>query len=380
MPYTEPFAERALIASGFPFRSDQAERLVAAMARGEHVIVVGDRVSSRLAIELAIPRSRRSVLRVELAGMSLPGDVTTRLLQAAARELPSRWGTALSALAKGFAERISLDVDARTGHVIPTLVPTFRQASSASEQLTRALDVIGELARADDAGICVVLEDVNELPRVASGAEVEGIGRALAAATAIGFVLVTGNGIPFPLGLDRVEILPADEAGVADWIDSVLRGHGVKPQETGAAILRLCGSSIGAVLQLARECLHGVRENGFARDEDVNLAFERLVAHSSTATHTLWHTLTAHQQNVLRAVAAKATGLTTIASRQRFCLGDTGTAHNSAQLLLRKGVLDRHGRGYVFTDPFVRGWVIANALPDAGLFLPITHIPTEREP
>ena len=59
----------------------------------------------------------------------------------------------------------------------------------------------------------------------------------------------------------------------------------------------------------------------------------------------------------------------------RFSLGDTGTTHNSAQLLLRKGLLERIDGGYVFESPFVRGWVIAHALADVGVTLPITHVP-----
>ncbi len=380
MALRDQFAEHSLVEAGFPVPRELVAAVASTLREGRRAVLIGGRLSTRLVLRLAIGEVSVPVLRVELVGISGVGDVTNRVLQAAARELPGRWGNALSVLVKAFGDKISLDVDARTGHVIPTLSASGRHAENAAELLAAALEYLVELARGHGERICVVLEDVDELTAVASSGAIEHMARAIDAVKALGVVLVTGGSPPFGRDFARMDVPPSDPGSVADWIDRALRGEGVKPQDTGATIVRLCGSSLETVMQLARECLHGVRETGFARDEDVHLAFDRLVTASSAATRTLWRTLTAHQQNVMRATAFRATGLTTIASRERFSLGDTGTAHNSAQLLVRKGVLERFGRGYVFTDPFVRGWVIAHALPDVGLFLPITHLPTEREP
>jgi hypothetical protein len=153
----------------------------------------------------------------------------------------------------------------------------------------------------------------------------------------------------------------------------------VKPQGTGAAIATIGGTKVANVAQLAAYCFDGVRSSGFARDEDVRSAFAAAVADCADITRSVWESLTIHQQNVLRALSLRSSGLTTTATRERFSLGDTGTTHNSAQLLVRKGILERIDGGYVFESPFVRGWVIAHALPDVGITVPITHVPLARE-
>ena len=87
----------------------------------------------------------------------------------------------------------------------------------------------------------------------------------------------------------------------------------------------------------------------------------------------LWAQLSPRQQNVLRALATSATGLTTKARRAAFTLGQTGAATKAAQTLVDQNILVKSETGYRYDSPFMRGWVIANALADAGVTLPITH-------
>jgi hypothetical protein len=52
---------------------------------------------------------------------------------------------------------------------------------------------------------------------------------------------------------------------------------------------------------------------------------------------------------------------------------------NTAKALLEDGRLVKTtgGSGYVFDNPFGRGWVVRHALPDLGLSLPWTHRASE---
>jgi len=74
---------------------------------------------------------------------------------------------------------------------------------------------------------------------------------------------------------------------------------------------------------------------------------------------------------VLRAVAGSTAGLTSGQTRVRFSLPSTGSASNAAKALLNAGHLVRtdNGSGYVFDNPFVRGWVVMHALKDVGIAL-----------
>jgi len=60
----------------------------------------------------------------------------------------------------------------------------------------------------------------------------------------------------------------------------------------------------------------------------------------------------------------------------RFALEQTGSISKTVTRFVAEGVLVRtaHGSGYMFDDPFVRGWVLVHAVPDFGLRLPATHI------
>lgn len=74
-------------------------------------------------------------------------------------------------------------------------------------------------------------------------------------------------------------------------------------------------------------------------------------------------------------MAGAERGLTTSATLARFALGHSGSAANAARALLEDDRLVRAegGSGYDFDSPFLRGWVVRNALPDVGIRLPATH-------
>ena len=94
---------------------------------------------------------------------------------------------------------------------------------------------------------------------------------------------------------------------------------------------------------------------------------------------SLWEQLTPQQQNVLRAVAASTDGLTTKVTLERFSLGSSGSATNSAAALVEVGrLLKAEGEsGYGFDSPYFRGWVILRALADIG-FLPPSDLGINR--
>ena len=75
-------------------------------------------------------------------------------------------------------------------------------------------------------------------------------------------------------------------------------------------------------------------------------------------------------------LAVRGTGLTTAAVRRDFALtAASGSLSKTAQTLVAQGLLTTDGGAYRYDDPFMRGWVILNALPDIGRTLPVVHTP-----
>jgi hypothetical protein len=116
---------------------------------------------------------------------------------------------------------------------------------------------------------------------------------------------------------------------------------------------------------------------GKASVEDAQLAFEDVIAEEHDLLYQCWSTLTAHQQNVLRAVAAAKIGLTTREILIKFTLGSSDTASNTVKSLIKSEHLIRQDpytrkkidtpTGYDFDNPFFKGWVIQHTLSDIGL-------------
>lgn len=78
----------------------------------------------------------------------------------------------------------------------------------------------------------------------------------------------------------------------------------------------------------------------------------------------MWLDLTAHQQNVLRAVASEVDQLFASATRIRFGLPTSSSVAGAVDALEERGLLVRHDGKIVFDSPFVRPWVKREAIAD----------------
>ncbi len=177
--------------------------------------------------------------------------------------------------------------------------------------------------------------------------------------------------------VDKMPFGPMDAQYLASWIDSRLTSAGVKAARVGTNIVRAAGPRTRDVVQVARKCFDLTHSKGKATSDDVDEAFREIVEEEFDLLLSHWDSLTAHQQNVLRAVAAGLKGLTTRESLKRFGLGTSGTAVNTANTLVRGGYLIKndpysHKRvasstGYEFDSPFFKSWVTKYTMADIGL-------------
>jgi hypothetical protein len=176
--------------------------------------------------------------------------------------------------------------------------------------------------------------------------------------------------------VDKLPFGPMDVTLLAEWIDNRFNEAGLKTEESGTIIVGMTGPRTRDIIQLARKGYDLSAAYGKVTPEAIRLAFDEIVSDEHDLLYTGWHSLTAHQQNVLRALAVNQKGLTTQETLTRFSLGQSGTVTNTVNTLIRQGHLVRLGAGsrnpartgYAFDSPFFRAWVVRNALTDIGIY------------
>jgi hypothetical protein len=99
----------------------------------------------------------------------------------------------------------------------------------------------------------------------------------------------------------------------------------------------------------------------------VEQAFASIVHASDAPYRALWSSLSRLQQQLLRMLAVRSTGLTTAAARREFGITvASGSIATGLNALIDRGLVAKRESRYEFDDPFMRGWVVMNALADIG--------------
>jgi hypothetical protein len=125
------------------------------------------------------------------------------------------------------------------------------------------------------------------------------------------------------------------------------------------------------MMEFGRPC-----RQGFAQAL-AEAAFREIVTEEDDLIRARWNAMTSHQHNVLRAIAGASRGLSTRDSLNAFSLRSSAAATQTAKAFLEEGIIvaAKTPTGYAFDNPFMRAWVILNALPDVGIVKPITWQP-----
>lgn len=394
MAHAGPFRP-GTVAAGVEFtnRADEVRRIADTLATpGARLLVIGPRrMGKTSAILAAAGRVERkhgaAVLLADLSTATVLADAANRLLEAAARSLGRRWKDVVQSLIERLGIRLTLAPDP-SGLLLPAVDVSLRSAS-AEEQgdvFGRVLDTLDALAGERKMVVGVVIDEFQELSRIGgetaewqlrgrmqrhhnlsyvlSGSQAHLIERMLEQKRAFYGMLT-----PMSMG-------PIDSEHMARWIETRLEKEDIRAKRVGDAICRLAGPRTQDIVRLARRTYELALRTGAAAEHDIELAFATIIDEEAPLVLRLWEGLTALQQNVLRAVSAADSGLTTRETLTRFSLASSGSAANAAASLVDSEVLTRapSPAGYVFDSPFVRGWVVRKTLPDIGLLLPPTHL------
>lgn len=326
-------------------------------------------------------------LIADISTASTVTDIGNRILASATRSIGRRWRDLGKDLVGRLQGSIRLAPDPTTGLMLPSFDVGLRQESleMQRESLAQVLDGLNALAASKKTSVGLVLDEFQDIAKF-GGEDAEWHLRGIVQRHKHVSYIFAGSeehliramlksGRAFYNMLDQHHFGPIDKDHMASWIDQRMGSAGLTSQFAGAVCITLAGPRTRDIVQLARKCVDRAVDDALAYD-DVAASYVELIEDQDDSIRNWWNTLTSLQQNVLRAVAGSASGLTTADARKKFSLESSGSITNAAAALLDEGHLVRtdNGSGYVFDSPFVRGWVIIHALPDIGVELPATHI------
>lgn len=360
----------------FTDRAEEVGRIVGALREPTRLLVFGPRrVGKSSAIAVAMERARSEgvlVVRADLSTASSLVDVANRLLHSLSGQ---RSRDRLVELAASLSPHVTLSFDERSG--APRLAFGVARRREPEEGQRRSLDAVIERLAAsagDGERVAVVLDEFQavrrfggepaewhlrdliqrhgELSFVCAGSEVTLIHEML------------GKDRAFFRAFELLHLGPIDPDHLARWIDDRLTGAGVEAEGVGAAIIHRAGPRTQDVLQVARHVHSRGLPRGKARVADVDEAVLDVVREEDPVIRTTWLNLTAHQQNVLRAVASGVDQLFAAATRDRYGLPTSSTVATAVDALESRGLLFREGETITFDSPFVRRWVEREAVPD----------------
>ncbi len=390
----------------FTDRADETARVAdTLMEGGARLLVVGERRVGKTSVLLrGIERVQRAGGHAFLVDCGTAGsamEIANRVLSAATHALGRDWAATASDLTKRARGRIQLGTDVG-GSPTVSFEPTFAGDTSAQHHaLAAVLDALDARAKRERRIIGIALDEIQRLSVILGGEPGEWVLRGLlqhhqhlayvlAGSEPTVLAAMQGHGRAFYQQLSLLTIGAMNAAHFARWIDQRAARAGVDVPGLGDACQELAGPRTRDVAQLARAAFASAtsarttRSAGLPARTGTALAragFTDLVAEQADPFRALWEGMARTRQQVLRALSVGDVGLTTEAARRQYGLGSSGVIGSALEALRETRVIVRDpgsAAGYAFDNPYFRGWVIANALPDIGIALPATHVPPRK--
>src|SRR5438270_1214389 len=400
---TNPFRIHGAVTGGyFTNRAVEIKRIAETLREpSAKLLVFGERrvgkTSTLLAAIERVRAKRGTAFLVDLSTASNVSDVATRVLEGAAQGLGRGWKDFADAVGRHVKATLSVRPDAGTGLLIPSLQVETRRAELGEQQRTlgQVLDALEDLASRKKTTIGVVLDEVQELAALGGDQAEWHLRGVIQHHHHVSYVLagsrpsvlreMISEGRAFYGMLDTMAFGPIEPEHLAAWIDSRLASSKVPARGIGAACVALAGPRTRDVVQLARKVydVSLASRKRRAGAETVAAAFSELVDDLDDAFHAQWEDASAVQRDVLRAVAAARSGLTTEQTRTEFALPASGSVTKAVTTLVEERRLvkaDGAPSGYAFDSPYFRGWVIRNTLADIGMSLDETTPPAMSRP
>ncbi len=369
----------------FTDRAAELKRIAAALSEPQaKLLVFGPRrMGKSSTLESAIRRLRRKsqpAILADLSATTTLADMATRILQSATRQLRATWKNVVGELVSQLRIGVSVGVDPGSGHQTLRLDVSRRSAPLDEQRLSlaEALDAIDRLASAKGRSIGVALDEFQEIHRF-GGEEAEWhlrgviqrhkhVSYVLAGSKESLIQAMIAENRAFYKLFELLPFGPIDEDHLARWIESRLETHGVRPNDLGGRIVALARPRTRDIVQLASAAFSVGAAAGELTEGDLERALDQVVDVEDDLLRSEWERRTALQQNVLRAIAAGEAKLFSEAVRERYGLRGTSYVASALEALIDVDLVVKREEGvYEFDSPFMRRWVVRQALPDVGI-------------
>jgi hypothetical protein len=394
-PSANPFRSHGVVGGDyFTNRADELKRIEHALTEpGSKLLVYGPRRMGKTSAILkginAIHRNKGHAFLADLSTSSTAVDMGNRILAAASKIMGKKWRRFITEVVSRLNVTVSLTPDPATGIPLPSIDFNLRgeAADKQRQTLSNVLDAINETAKESGMMVGIALDEFQEIHKFGGETAEWDLRATIQKHGHVGYVLsgsrehlivrmVTSKGALYKL-VDKLPFGAINPRHLADWIDTRMSAAGIEVQGAGDHIVRLAGPRTRDIVQVARRCYDLAAVRGRATIEDVENAFDDVIGEEQDLLYACWVSLTAHQQNVLRAVAAGEKGLTTHETLSKFTLRSSGTVINTVNSLIKVGYLIREdaytrkrvtvATGYDFDSPFFKSWVIRHTLSDVGM-------------
>ncbi len=369
----------------FTDRAAELKRITAALSEPQaKLLLFGPRrMGKSSTLESAIRRLRRKsqpAILADLSATTTLADMATRILQGATRQLRTTWKNVVGELVSQLRIGVTVGVDPGSGHQTLRLDVSRRNAPLEEQRfsLAEALDAIERLAEAKGRTIGVALDEFQEIHRF-GGEEAEWhlrgviqrhkhVSYVLAGSKESLIQAMIAKNRAFYKLFELLPFGPIDEDHLARWIESRLETHGVRPNGLGGQIVALARPRTRDIVQLARAAFTVAAARGELTEGDLERALDQVVDVEDDLLRSEWERRTALQQNVLRAIAAGVSKLFSESARERYGLRGSSYVASALEAMIEADLVVKREEGvYEFDSPFMRRWVVRQALPDVGI-------------
>lgn len=394
-PLGNPFRIHGVVTGEyFTDRDDELKRLVRALTEpGSKLLVYSPRrMGKTSAVMNAVDTVNENggyAFLADLSTASTAVDMGNRILAASSKIIGKKWKNFITDVVSRLNVKVSLTPDPATGIPLPSIDINLRndEIGKQRQTLSGILDALNATAKERKITVGIALDEFQEIHKFGGETAEWDLRASIQQHGNIGYVLfgsrehliqrmIHSKGALYKM-VDKLPFGAINPSHMAAWIDKRMAEAGIKAQGVGDCIVHLAGSRTRDIVQVARRCYDRTAVRGRATIEDAEHAFEDIIAEEHDLLYECWLSLTAHQQNILRAVAAGEKGLTTRETLAKFTLGSSGTVTNTVNSLIKSGHLIRQDpytrrkvttpTGYDFDSPFFKGWVIRHTLSDIGL-------------
>lgn len=377
----------------FSNRIDELARMKAILTEpGAKLLVYGPRrmgkTSAILNAVRAVNKNGGYAFWADFSTASSAVDMGNRILAAATQVIGRRWKHFVGDLVSHLNVTVSLAPDPTTGIPLPSIDFNLRGSDTGKQMQTlgNILDALNDTAKDRKITLGIALDEFQEIHKFGGETAEWDLRSCIQRHSHVGYILagsrqhliqrmVDRKGALYKL-LDKLSFGPIDPDHFSQWIDNRMASAGLDTPAVGGRIVQMAGPRTRDIIQVARRCFDRILSDQVLSLAGIDEAFEDIIDEEHDLLYESWLSLTAHQQNVLRAVAAAKKGLTTQETLAKFALGSSGTVINTVSSLIKTGYLIRLDAytlerlntptGYDFDNPFFKAWVIRNTLTDIG--------------